>query len=42
MMQLAGISEELTDLLGIRVDVVAETLLREPVSVSTQADLIAL
>lgn len=42
LMRLAGIGEELTELLGVRVDVVAEPLLREPVSATARADLVPL
>ncbi len=42
LMRLAGIAEELTSLLGVRVDVVAEPLLREPVSTTARADLVPL
>ncbi|SBW23670.1 nucleotidyltransferase family protein [Protofrankia symbiont of Coriaria ruscifolia] len=42
LMRLAGIAEELTSLLGVRVDVVAEPLLREPVSATARADLVPL
>lgn len=42
LMRLAGISEELTDLLGVRVDVVAESLLRHSVSATARSDMIAL
>lgn len=42
LMRLAGIGEELSNLLGVRVDVVAEPLLREAVSATARADLVAL
>jgi predicted nucleotidyltransferase len=42
LLRLAGIAEELTSLLGVRVDVVAEPLLRELVSVTARADIIPL
>ena len=41
-MRVAGISEELTKLLGIQVDVVTEALLREGVSATTRRDLVPL
>jgi predicted nucleotidyltransferase len=42
VMRLAGISEELTNLLGVQVDVVTEALLREPVSTAARSDLVPL
>ena len=42
LLRVAGMSEELSTLLGIRVDVVADSLLREPVSATVHADLVAL
>lgn len=42
IMRLAGIGEELTDLLGVHVDVVADPLLREHVSATAREDLIPL
>lgn len=42
LMRVAGIGQELSDLLGVRVDVVADELLREPVSASSLADRVAL
>jgi predicted nucleotidyltransferase len=41
-LRLAGIGEELTQLLGVAVDVVAEDLLREDVSETARRDLVAL
>lgn len=40
-MRVAGLAEELSDLLGVQVDVVAATLLRDEVSASALADAIA-
>lgn len=42
LMQVAGISEELTTLLGVRVDVVTEALLRHGVSATARRDLVPL
>ncbi len=42
LMQVAGISEELTILLGVRVDVVTEALLRDGVSATARRDLVPL
>jgi uncharacterized protein len=42
LLRIAGISEELTDLLGVRVDVVCDELLRARVSASVHAEAIAL
>ena len=41
LMRVAGLCEELSDLLGVRVDVVAPTLLREAVSATALADAVA-
>lgn len=41
LMRVAGLCEELSELLGIRVDVVAPTLLREAVSATALADAVA-
>lgn len=41
LLRVAGIAEELTGLLGIRVDVVAASLLRDEVSASALADAVA-
>jgi len=41
LLRVAGIAEELTELLGIPVDVVAASLLRDEVSVSALADAVA-
>jgi uncharacterized protein len=42
LLRVAGLSEELSDILGLRVDVVAATLLRDEVSSTALADSIAL
>jgi predicted nucleotidyltransferase len=42
LLRLAGIGEEFGRILGIRVDVVAESLLREPVAETMQRDAVAL
>ncbi|MGH8959978.1 MAG: nucleotidyltransferase family protein [Jatrophihabitantaceae bacterium] len=42
LMRVAGISEELSILLGVRVDVVTEALLRDGVSASVRRDLVPL
>ncbi|GAA5037287.1 nucleotidyltransferase family protein [Microbacterium fluvii] len=42
LLRVAGIGEELSRLLGVRVDVVAEELLRDPVSTTVRRDLVAL
>lgn len=42
LMRVAGIGEEFSRILGTRVDVVADVLLREPVSASAHRDAIAL
>ena len=39
---VAGIAEELSELLGVRVDVVTETLLREPATPTICTNLVAL
>jgi predicted nucleotidyltransferase len=41
-LRLAGLGEELTQLLGVSVDVVAEELLRAEVSATARRDLLAL
>ena len=41
LLRVAGIAEELSLLLGTRVDVVATSLLRSEVSASTMADTVA-
>lgn len=41
LLRVAGMSEEFGALLGIRVDVVSDSLLREPVSATVHADLVA-
>ena len=41
-MRVSGIGEEFGRILGTRVDVVADILLREPVSVSAHEDAVAL
>jgi predicted nucleotidyltransferase len=41
LLRVAGIAEELSELLGIRVDVVATSLLRGEVSASALADSVA-
>jgi predicted nucleotidyltransferase len=41
LLRVAGIAEELSELLGLRVDVVAATLLRDEVSVTALADAVA-
>ncbi|WP_028659454.1 nucleotidyltransferase family protein [Nocardioides insulae] len=41
LLRVAGIAEELSDLLGTRVDVVAESLLRREVSATALADSVA-
>jgi uncharacterized protein len=41
LLRVAGIAEELSQLLGTRVDVVATSLLRSEVSASTMADAVA-
>lgn len=42
LLRVAGMSEELSSLLAVRVDVVSDSLLREPVSATVHADLVAL
>jgi uncharacterized protein len=42
LLAVAGIGEELSDLVGVRVDVVAEVLLRGPVSTAARAELVPL
>lgn len=42
LLRVAGMSEELSDLLGVRVDVVSDSLMRGPVSATVHADLVAL
>lgn len=42
LMRVAGISDEFGDLLGVRVDVVTEELLRERVSATARADAVPL
>ncbi|MWV50169.1 nucleotidyltransferase [Rathayibacter sp. VKM Ac-2803] len=42
LLRVAGIGEELSRILGVRVDVVAESLLREAVSVTAHRDMVAL
>lgn len=42
LMRIAGMSEELTQLLGVRVDVVCDELLRARVSANAHAEAIAL
>ncbi|WP_225978151.1 nucleotidyltransferase family protein [Gandjariella thermophila] len=42
LLRIAGTSEELTGLLGVRVDVVCDELLREPVSAAAHAEARAL
>jgi predicted nucleotidyltransferase len=41
LMRVAGLAEELTGVLGVQVDVVAATLLRDEVSSTALADAIA-
>lgn len=41
LMRVAGIGEELSELLGVRVDVVTQDLLRDPVSATALLDTIA-
>ena len=40
LLRVAGIGEELSELLGVRVDVVTGTLLREPVAATAYADAV--
>lgn len=42
LLRVAGLSEELSDILGLRVDVVTATLLRDEVSSTALADFIAI
>lgn len=42
LMRVAGMSEELSLLLGVRVDVVSDELLREHVSAAARAEAVAL
>lgn len=42
LMRVAGLGEELFDLLGVRVDVVADVLMRDEVSASAHADSVPL
>lgn len=41
LLRVSGISEELSDLVGVRVDVVTATLLRGEVSATALADAVA-
>lgn len=41
LLRVAGISEELSDLLGVKVDVAAASLLRNEVSATALADAVA-
>ena len=41
LLRVAGLAEELSERLGLRVDVVAATLLRDVVSLTAFADAIA-
>lgn len=41
LLRVSGMSEELSDLLGVRVDVVTSSLLRHEVSASALADAVA-
>lgn len=42
LLRVAGIGEELSQLLGIKVDVVADELLREPVAASAHSAFVAI
>lgn len=42
LLRVAGLAEELSELLDVRVDVVAATLLRDEVSVTALADAVAM
>lgn len=42
LMRVAGMSEELSELLGVRVDVVCNELLRDRVSATAHAEAVAL
>jgi uncharacterized protein len=41
LLRVSGLAEELSDLLGVRVDVVAAPLLRDEVSATALADAVA-
>ncbi|MGC1208723.1 MAG: hypothetical protein WA880_12280 [Ornithinimicrobium sp.] len=41
LLRVAGLGEELSGLLGVRVDVVAATLLRDEVTATALADAVA-
>lgn len=41
LLRVAGLAEELSELLGVRVDVVAATLLRDEVSATALGDAVA-
>lgn len=41
LLRVAGLTEELSELLGVRVDVVAPSLLRDEVSATALADAVA-
>jgi uncharacterized protein len=42
LLRVAGIGEELTAILGVRVDVVSDALLRDSVSMTAIADSVSL
>ena len=42
LLRVAGIAEELSELLGVRVDVVTDALLRASVSAAVREDMVAL
>lgn len=42
LLRIAGIGEEFSRILGVRVDVVSDSLMREPVSASAHRDAVAL
>ncbi len=42
LLRIAGIGEEFSRVLGVRVDVVTDSLLREPVAASAHRDAVAL
>ncbi|WP_230671163.1 nucleotidyltransferase family protein [Rathayibacter sp. Leaf248] len=42
LLRVAGIGEELSRILGVRVDVVTEQLLREPVAATARRDMVPL
>jgi predicted nucleotidyltransferase len=42
LLRVAGIGEEFSRILGVRVDVVTDSLLREPVSEAAHRDMVAL